>query len=97
MVRVKHRFEIIPCLHEAAIFLFFFLIWILLCFVLIKNKQPGRDNNGDQYIHVYSQTSMAKTSLGPWKFVLDSDSLSPFGLVIAPVQEADGDNLGMSF
>ena len=31
-----------------------------------------------------------------WKFVLDMGSLSHWGLIIAPGQEANGDNLGMS-
>ena len=40
---------------------------------------------------------MILTSLGPWKFVLDMGSSSHCGLIIAPDQEANGDNLGMSF
>ena len=45
----------------------------------------------------YSRTSMARTSLGPWKFVRDMGSSSHWGLIMAPVQEANSDNLGKSF
>ena len=38
---------------------------------------------------------MARASLGPWIFVLDIGSSSHSGLIIAPGQEANGDNLGM--
>ena len=37
----------------------------------------------------YSQTSMAQTALGPWKFVLDMGSSSPLALIIAPDLEAN--------
>ena len=40
---------------------------------------------------------MARTSLGPWKFVRDMGSSSPRGLIMAQVQEANSDNLGKSF
>ena len=43
----------------------------------------------------YSRTLMARTSFGPWKFVLDMGSSSHRGLIIAPGQEANEDNLGM--
>ena len=33
----------------------------------------------------YSRTSMARTSLGPWKFVRDMGSSSHLGLIMAPV------------
>ena len=46
---------------------------------------------------MYSQTSMAQTSLGPWKFVLDMGSLNNQGLIIAPGQELSRDKLGMPF
>ena len=46
----------------------------------------------DQPVH--SQTSMARTSLGPWKFVLDKDSSSHWGLIIVPVRR---DNSVMGF
>ena len=39
---------------------------------------------------------MARTSLEPWKFILDIGSLSLWGLVMAPDLEADGDNLRVS-
>ena len=45
----------------------------------------------------YSRTSMARTSLGPWKFVRDMGSSSHWGLIMAPVQEANSDNLGKYF
>ena len=40
---------------------------------------------------------MARIALGPWKFVLDMGSSSHCGLNIVPGQEANWDNLGMSF
>ena len=39
----------------------------------------------------YSQTSIAQTSLGPWKFVLDIGSLSHRGLLMEPGLDAKGD------
>ena len=36
----------------------------------------------------YNRTSMARTSLGPWKFVRDSGSSSHGGLLLVPYQEA---------
>ena len=52
------------------------------------------------YFTVFTQSTvkpMAQTSLGPWKFVLDMGSLGHWGLFIVPGQEANGNNLGMSF
>ena len=46
---------------------------------------------------MYSQTSMARTSLGPWKFVRNMDSLSHWGLIMTPGQKANADNLGICF
>ena len=46
---------------------------------------------------IYSQTSVARTSLGPYKFVRDMDCLSHYRVNITPGQEANGDNLGESF
>ena len=40
---------------------------------------------------------MARTSLGPGKFVRDMGSSSHGGLILVPDQEANGDNLGKSF
>ena len=40
---------------------------------------------------IYSRSLMARTSLKPWKF-LDMDSLSHWGFIIAPGQEANWDN-----
>ena len=40
---------------------------------------------------------MARPSFGPWKFVLDMGSSSHGELIIAPGQEANDNNLGMSF
>ena len=37
------------------------------------------------------------TSLGLWEFVLDMGSSSHWGLIIAPGQGANGDNLGVYF
>ena len=42
----------------------------------------------------YSRTSMARTSLRPWKFVRDMGSSSHWGLIMAPAQKANSDNLG---
>ena len=49
------------------------------------------------YIPIYSWTSMARTSLRPWKFVRDVGSSSHWGLIMAPVQEANSNNLEKSF
>ena len=38
---------------------------------------------------------MARTSLGPWKFVRGMGTSSHWGLIMAPVQEANGDNSGV--
>ena len=38
---------------------------------------------------------MARTSLGPWKFVRDMGSSSHYGLIITPGQEAKNDSLGI--
>ena len=40
---------------------------------------------------------MAQTSLGQWKFVRDMGSSSHRRLIMAPVQEANSDNLGKFF
>ena len=40
--------------------------------------------------------SMAQTSLGPWKSVLDMGSSSHCGLIIVPDQDANVDNLVIS-
>ena len=45
---------------------------------------------------IYSRTSMARTSLGPWQFARNMDSSSHWGLIMAQVQEANSDNLGKS-
>ena len=45
----------------------------------------------------YSKTSMAQTSLGPWKFIQNMGSLTHRGLIMASGQEANGDNLRKSF
>ena len=42
-------------------------------------------------------TNFSRTSLGPWKFVRDMGCSSHWELIIAPVQEANGDNLGETF
>ena len=39
---------------------------------------------------------MAQTFLGPWKFGLDMGCSNHCGLIRAPGQEANEDNLGMS-
>ena len=40
---------------------------------------------------------MARTSLGPWTFVLVRGSSSHWELITDPGQEANGDNSWMSF
>ena len=40
---------------------------------------------------------MARTSLGPQKIARDMGSSSHWGLIMAPVQEANSDNLGKIF
>ena len=47
------------------------------------------------FILSYSRTSMARTSLGPWKFVRDTGSSSHRGLIIAQGQKANENNLEM--
>ena len=51
----------------------------------------------ETWIPWYSRTSMARTSLEPWKFVRDMGSSSQWGLISAPVQEANSDNFRKSF
>ena len=41
----------------------------------------------------YSRTSMARTSLGPYKIVRDMGSSSHWGLIMVPGQEVNSDNL----
>ena len=45
----------------------------------------------------YSQTSMVRTSLGPWKFVLIMGSSNHLELIMVLGQKANDDNLGISF
>ena len=45
----------------------------------------------------YSRTSMAQTTLGPWKFVPDMGSSSHCGLIVTLGREANDDNLENSF
>ena len=46
-------------------------------------------------LHVYSnQTSMARTSLLPWKLVRDMGGSSHWGSIMVPGPETDGDSLG---
>ena len=42
----------------------------------------------------YCKTLMARTALGPWKFIRDMGSSSHWGLIMAPGQEANVDNSG---
>ena len=44
-----------------------------------------------------SRSSMAQTSSEQWSNILNMDSSSHWGLIIAPGQEENGDNLGMYF
>ena len=58
---------------------------------------PDTQSDRVSTISVYSRSSMARTSLGPWKFILDMGSSSHWELIFAPDQGANGDNLGFSF
>ena len=40
---------------------------------------------------------MARTSLGPWKFIQDMGSSNHWGLIMVAGKEANGDNLGSLF
>ena len=54
--------------------------------------------SSDKIIYAYySRTLMARTSLGPWKFVRDIGSSSHLGLIMAQGQEANGDKLSCFF
>ena len=44
-----------------------------------------------------SQTSMARTSLEPWKFVREMGSSSQWDLIMAPGRETNGDIYGNVF
>ena len=46
---------------------------------------------------LYSLTLIARTTLGPWKFVLGTGSSSHGGSIIAPGHETNVDNSRMSF
>ena len=48
-------------------------------------------DNYPRIITKYNRTSMARTSLGPWKFVRDMGSSSFWGLILALGQEANGE------
>ena len=54
-------------------------------------------NSAGLLFALYNRTSMARTSSGPWKFVRDMGSSNHWGLIMAPVQEANSDNLGIFF
>ena len=63
-----------------------------------EQYRPSHDAviTSDQTLH-YCRTSMARTSLGPWKFVRDMGSSSHWRLIMAQDQEANGDKLGNFF
>ena len=66
------------------------------------DRGSAQSMNGDCYssfrhLTNYSQTSMARTSLRQWKFVRDMDSSSHLGLIMAPCQDENDDNLGKPF
>ena len=76
--------------------------WVLTCFCgeIWKRKIPVHFiwKNIKPYLKLweYSRTLMAKTSFGPWQFVREVGSSSHWGLIMAPGQEADSDNLEKS-
>ena len=45
----------------------------------------------------YNRTSVARTSLEPWKIIQDTGSSRHWGVIMAQSQEAKGDNLEKSF
>ena len=63
------------------------------------NAQADRNILCPRMLTVQNDTvkTMARTSFGPWKLVLDMGSSSHCGLIIALGPEADGDNLWISF
>ena len=61
---------------------------------LVATFSPSIIND---YHRIYCRTSVALTSLGPWKFVIKIWKFKPLRVNHSPSQEADGDNLGMSF
>ena len=48
------------------------------------------------FIDIFSRTSIARTCLGPKKFVRDMGSSSHWGLIMTPDQEANSNNWGKS-
>ena len=61
------------------------VLWLFQTFILDPLKTQMQSN------------CMTKTSLGPWKLVLNMGSSSHWELIIARCQEANSDNLGMPF
>ena len=70
---------------------------IYITFLFVQVQLLGRTRHFFFILSSYSRISMARTSLGPWKFVRDMGSSSHWGLIMAPVQEANSDDLGKSF
>ena len=53
----------------------------------LTKKNCNRTTLGTVYRNNYSRTSLARTSLGPWKFVRDMGRSSHYELTMAPGQE----------
>ena len=68
----------------------------------ISNSQIGlrvyaESSRNFVFHNIYSQTSLDRTSLGLRKFIREMGSSSQWDLIMAPGQEANGDNLYKSF
>ena len=81
----------------------YFVEYILLCIQqfldILKGNQKDLFKLRTSMIRccLISKTSVVRTSLGPWKFIREMGSSNHRGLIMAPCQEANGDNLGKSF
>ena len=60
----------------------------------MSHKCDPKGNNGD---HDTGCNNTARTSLGPWKFVLDMVSFESLWVNHTPGPESNMNNLGMSF
>ena len=63
--------------------------------IILKNGYWPLTDIYDQIL-IYSKTLMSRTPLRPWKFIRDMGTSNHWGLIIAPGQEANCDNLGNS-
>ena len=77
---------------------FLFVFFFLLFFFLVSVEEQSGLNLHCLRMPFFSNTvePMARTSFGPWESVRDIGSSSHCGLIKAPGQEANSDNLGKS-